>query len=80
MTSVDETRLAEVTELIAGILEVEADQLTPTTHFQDDLDADSLTLAEVAAVLESDYGLAMDPTQPPVTLAEIFALLDKEGR
>lgn len=80
MTSVDDARLAEVTVLVAGILEVEVDELTPTTHFQNDLDADSLTLAEVAAALESGYGLAVDPTEPPVSLAEIFALLDEDGR
>lgn len=57
--------------LVAGILEVDPAEIADDAHFNDDLDADSLQLAEIAAALENDFGLEMDPDKPPVRFADI---------
>lgn len=56
---------------VAKILEVEPAEVVDDADFRDDLDADSLQLAEIAAALESDFGLESDPDAPPTGFAEI---------
>ncbi|GLZ77832.1 hypothetical protein Afil01_26390 [Actinorhabdospora filicis] len=74
MTMTDE-RAAAVVGLIAAILEVDTSEITDGVDFQQDLDADSLQLAELAAALESDYGVAVDATDPPVNLGQVLAIV-----
>ena len=51
--------LAKVREHLAAELEVPADEITETTRFRDDLDADSLDLYELVMELEDTYGLSV---------------------
>lgn len=48
-----------VRDHLSNELEVAPDQITDSTHFRDDLDADSLDLYELVMELEDTYGIAM---------------------
>ena len=49
--------MTKVREHLATELEVEADRITETTRFREDLDADSLDLYELVMELEDSYGV-----------------------
>lgn len=59
--------------LVAKILEVPPGDVTDEADFRDELDADSLQLAEISAVLESDLDLETD--EPPANFAAVRDLL-----
>jgi acyl carrier protein len=48
---------------LADELEVDAERITLTTHFRDDLDADSLDLYTLVQELEDSYGVTMTDEQ-----------------
>ena len=45
------------------ILNVQADQVTPTAKFGDDLDADSLDLVELVMALEEEFDISVDESE-----------------
>jgi acyl carrier protein len=49
--------MAKVREHLATELEVDPSAISETTHFRDDLDADSLDLYELVMELEDSYGI-----------------------
>ena len=49
--------LQKVREHLSTELEVPADQISESTRFRDDLDADSLDLYELVMELEDTYGI-----------------------
>jgi acyl carrier protein len=51
--------MAKVREHLATELEVSEDQITESTRFKDDLDADSLDLYELVMELEDTYGISV---------------------
>lgn len=62
--------------LVAKVLEVEPGEVADDADFRDDLDADSLQLAEIAAILEGD--LDLETGEPPANFAQIRDLLSAE--
>ena len=52
--------LEKMKEIIADQLSVDADSITETTSFKDDLGADSLDLYEMVMALEDEYGIEID--------------------
>ncbi|PRY59844.1 MULTISPECIES: acyl carrier protein [Glycomyces] len=66
---------AKARELVARILEIAPDEVADDADFRDDLEADSLQLAEINAVLEDDLGLDTLAGEPPASFAEIRDLL-----
>jgi acyl carrier protein len=44
-------------EMIADVLEVEPSEVTETSHFQEDHEADSLRAIEILARLEEEYNI-----------------------
>ncbi len=52
-----------VREHLAEELEVEVEQITETTRFREDLDADSLDLYELVMELEDTYGVSVSEEQ-----------------
>ncbi|QSB06493.1 phosphopantetheine-binding protein [Natronoglycomyces albus] len=67
-----------VKALVARVLEVTPEELTAEGDFQDEFEADSLALAEVAAALETEFGLPMDPENPPRSLSDIHRRMTGE--
>jgi acyl carrier protein len=51
--------MAKVREHLATELEVSEDEITDSTRFKDDLDADSLDLYELVMELEDTYGISV---------------------
>lgn len=47
----------KVSELIAEQFGVEQDSITMTTSFEEDLDADSLSIVELSMAVEEEFGL-----------------------
>jgi len=47
----------KIKEAIAKISDIEADDITDTASFKDDLDLDSLVLLEIAVEIEMQFGL-----------------------
>ncbi len=45
------------------VLSVDADQITPTAKFGDDLDADSLDLVELVMALEEEFDISVDESE-----------------
>ncbi|MFE7168815.1 acyl carrier protein [Streptomyces sp. NPDC057616] len=50
---------AQLREIIIEVLELEADELTDTSSFIDDHDADSLLAIEILARIEKDLGVTI---------------------
>lgn len=72
--------VAAARDRIALILEIAAAELTDEADFRDDLEADSLQIAEISAVLEDDFGLEPDPDAPPARFSEVRDRLGTEDR
>jgi acyl carrier protein len=51
--------LAKVREHLSSELEVPIDEITESTRFREDLDADSLDLYELVMELEDTYGISI---------------------
>ena len=47
----------KVIEIVAGQLELEADQIKPESSFTEDLKADSLAVVELVLALEESFGI-----------------------
>ncbi|MBI2704098.1 MAG: acyl carrier protein [Actinobacteria bacterium] len=45
------------------VLSVDADKITPTAKFGDDLDADSLDLVELVMALEEEFDISVDESE-----------------
>ncbi|SCF03806.1 acyl carrier protein [Micromonospora viridifaciens] len=65
MTQVMSNRMNELREVVAEVLEVEPEEITETSHFVDDHDADSLRAIEILARLEKMYKIEIPQTELP---------------
>ncbi|MFJ3906393.1 phosphopantetheine-binding protein [Streptomyces sp. NPDC090025] len=74
-----DTKISDaVTEVVMHILSVSEDQVTPESRLADDLDADSLDLAEIAAALVA-RGFVVDKADVKArasTVADLVALVN----
>ena len=52
-----EERLALIKQIVSEILEIEPADMTPTSLFKEDHDADSLRAIEILASLEKTFGV-----------------------
>jgi acyl carrier protein len=55
--------MAKVREHLAAELEVPAEDISDSTRFRDDLDADSLDLYELVMELEDTYGISVSEAE-----------------
>lgn len=58
----DELEL-EIRKLVAKIIEVEPQKISPSTHFVEDLGADSMMALEIMAALEKKFGITIPEEQ-----------------
>ncbi|MCZ4123131.1 acyl carrier protein [Streptomyces sp. H39-S7] len=63
MTAVTEERAATIKEIVCEILELEEDEVTETSLFREDHDADSLRAIEILASLEKEFKLVIDQSE-----------------
>lgn len=52
-----------IKEIVCEILEIDADELTPTSLFKEDHDADSLRAIEILAALEKTFNITIDQAE-----------------
>jgi acyl carrier protein len=63
MSTVDEQRYAKLKEIVCEILELEEDEVTETSLFNEDHGADSLRAIEILASLEKEFGVVIDQSE-----------------
>jgi acyl carrier protein len=56
-------RNAEIKDIVSEILELDTDELTETSLFQEDHNADSLLSIEILAALEKRFGVVIDQAE-----------------
>ncbi|MCK2221977.1 acyl carrier protein [Actinomadura sp. ATCC 31491] len=78
----DEELFEELRALCAKILSVEATVLTRDLDLREELEADSLDVAELAAATEDRFGvrLDLDTAKQARTLGDVMALVGTAGR
>jgi acyl carrier protein len=75
----DTTAIAEeIRTLIAEIIEVDRDRLTPGTHFVRDLEMDSLMSLELLSALEKKYAIRI-PEEALPDLATLAGVIEVVG-
>jgi len=77
MTSVVESRKQEIKRIVCETLEIEPDELTETSLFREDHDADSLRAIEIVAALEEELEIKIDQSELSrmVNLAGVYAVV-----
>jgi acyl carrier protein len=68
----------KVTEIIVDKLGVEKDQVQPNATYADDLNADSLDIAELVMALEEEFELTVPEDADIKTVGETFEYIKKE--
>jgi acyl carrier protein len=70
---------AQIKEMVCDILEIEPDELTLTSLFKEDHDADSLRAIEILAALEKKFGLVIDQAdlELMVNLDGVYAVVEE---
>lgn len=65
MTTVAPDRLARIKEIVAENIDVEAEDLSDTALFIDELGADSLKLIDILGAIEMEYSIVIDMDELP---------------
>lgn len=69
--------IEELRALIAGVLDIEPEEVTDEAHFSDDLEIDSLLMLEISTRLENAFGVPENTVviSGPKTLASLHAFV-----
>ncbi|GGN56426.1 hypothetical protein GCM10012285_51010 [Streptomyces kronopolitis] len=80
--TVTEEQARQLREIVIDVLELEPDELTETSHFVNDHDADSLLAIEILARIEQDLDVDIPQDQLPemVNLAGVWAVVARNQR
>jgi len=71
----NEDVLSVITQIVSEESGINAEDITPSTTFAQDLDVDSLGLLTIATQVEERFGVALDDSLIP-TLPTVGALVD----
>ena len=71
--------MKKLKSIIADVLNVDPDEITPDTTFTDDLGADSLDLYQILMGIEEEYGITVpqEQTENITMVAEALELIRK---
>lgn len=72
MTSVVTDLDTRIKEIVCRVLELEPDQVQATSHFSEDLGADSMSAIELLAALEREFDVE-------IAQEDMFRLIDLSG-
>ena len=74
--------LRRLCDLLVPIYDIEPDRITLETSWLDDLDSDSLDMAELAATLEEEFGTAITDEEAVKikNVADLVRLLSRHNR
>lgn len=72
-------RMNSLREMIADVLEVEPSEITDTSHFQEEHEADSLRAIEILARLEEEYKIEIpqDELANMTNLSAVYEVVKK---
>ncbi|MCX4446074.1 acyl carrier protein [Streptomyces sp. NPDC087866] len=78
-TATQDERLDTIKEIVCDILEIEEDEVTPTSLFKEDHDADSLRAIEILAALEKEFGVVINQSELPrmVNLTGVYEVVSE---
>ena len=62
-TGLDAGRKEQIKDIVCDILELELDEVTETSLFKEEHDADSLRAIEILAGLERTFGISLDQSE-----------------
>lgn len=79
--TIAEKRMARIKEIVCDILEIEPEEMTPTSLFKEDHNADSLRAIEILSALEKEFGVVIDQGELPrmVNLEGVYAVVAESG-
>ncbi|MET7937775.1 acyl carrier protein [Streptomyces sp. NPDC005322] len=63
MSAIVEERRETIKEIVTDILEIEPDEVTETSLFKEEHDADSLRAIEILAALEKTFNVVIDQSE-----------------
>ncbi|MBD3010952.1 MULTISPECIES: acyl carrier protein [unclassified Streptomyces] len=63
MTAIVEERRETIKEIVTDILELDPDEVTETSLFKEEHDADSLRAIEILAALEKTFNIVIDQSE-----------------
>ncbi|MEU4897844.1 acyl carrier protein [Streptomyces sp. NPDC044780] len=63
MTAIVEERRETIKEIVTDILEIDPDEVTDTSLFKEEHDADSLRAIEILAALEKTFNVVIDQSE-----------------
>ncbi|WP_413799488.1 acyl carrier protein [Streptomyces iranensis] len=63
MTAIVEERRESIKEIVTDILEIDPDEVTETSLFKEEHDADSLRAIEILAALEKTFNIVIDQSE-----------------
>ncbi|GAA1344267.1 acyl carrier protein [Saccharothrix algeriensis] len=77
MPTIAEERMAQIKDIVCDILEIEPEEVTPTSLFKEDHDADSLRAIEILASLEKAFNVTIDQSELPrmVNLEGVYTVV-----
>ena len=70
--TIDETQKSQIKEIVSEILEIDPAEMTDTSLFKEDHDADSLGAIEILSALERTFSVEIDQ-------AELTCMVNLEG-
>ncbi|WUS99993.1 acyl carrier protein [Streptomyces sp. NBC_00708] len=78
-TATQDERIDTIKEIVCDILEIEEDEVTPTSLFKEDHDADSLRAIEILAALEKEFGVVINQSELPrmVNLTGVYEVVSE---
>ena len=67
----------KIRDIIAGVLNLAPEEITPEKSFSEDLDADSLDIAEIIMAIEDEFGITIpdEALEKVVTVQDACSLL-----
>ncbi|WP_026424615.1 acyl carrier protein [Actinokineospora inagensis] len=77
MPTITEERTVQIKDIVCDILELEPEEVTPTSLFKEDHDADSLRAIEILASLEKAFNITIDQSELPrmVNLEGVYTVV-----
>ncbi len=75
--TIEESRESEIKEIVVNILDLDSDELTRTSLFREDHDADSLLAIEILASLERTFNISIpqEKLSEMVNLEAVYAVV-----
>ncbi|HEX2132871.1 MAG TPA: acyl carrier protein [Actinophytocola sp.] len=78
-TAINQAKMDELRDIAVEVLEIEDDEITPTSMFIEDHDADSLRAIEILARIEKKYKIDIPQAELPnmVNLSAVYEVVAK---